>query len=112
MIELDIRGRRGGKTHAMLEAMRQAPPGEHRICVCASRDEAMRLLRDNPDLESWQFVSLHEVMQGQGMWSGVLYGRGGHIALGLDNLDLMLEQMLHWPVYRASWTDARWRKDA
>ncbi len=82
--------RRVGKTFAMLKWMREAPEGEHRVCVSVSKDEAMRLLRENPDLESWQFVSSDEI--GRGTWSGVLFGRGGHISLGVDNADWLFER--------------------
>lgn len=88
--------RRGGKTTQMLEWMRNAPDGEHRVCVSATQQEAMRLLRENPDLETWKFVSLDEVQGhgGRGGGSGVLYGRGGEIRLGLDNADWMLKSMI------------------
>lgn len=91
--------RAGGKTHALLEWMRAAPEGEHRIAVCFSGQEAMRLLRENRDLESWQFVGWNEVFPYDGAaWSAVLYGRGGRIVLGIDNLDLILSNLLGWHV--------------
>lgn len=89
--------RRGGKTTAMLQWMKEAPEGEHRVCVCFSAFEAMRLLRQSRDadmgLESWQFVSVEDI-RGPRALSGVLHGRGGHIVLGFDNLDLWLAMYL------------------
>lgn len=91
--------RQGGKTTRMLQWAREAPEGEHRVIVSATGQEAMRLLRENPDLESWQFVALDEVRSASGRgFSGVLLGRGGYICLGLDNLDLMLSDLFAWPV--------------
>lgn len=87
-----IGGRQSGKTARLLAWMHEAPEGEHRVCVTFSDMEAMRLLRENPDLESWQFVGTGEVRAGA--WSGVLRGRGGHIVLGYDNADLALQQMV------------------
>ena len=92
MMKVITAGRRGGKTTAMLEWMRAAPEGEHRVCVAHSRDYAMRLLRENPDLESWQFVAPHDITPQA--WSGVLRGRVGRIVLGIDNLDLILGPLL------------------
>ena len=103
MTTLEVLPRQGGKTTRMLEWMRSAPAGEHRVCVSVTRMEAMRLRRDNPDLESWQFVSLDEV--DRRAWGGVLSGRGGWIVLGLDNLDMMLSQLLGWPVGKVTWTE-------
>ncbi len=56
MTTLEVLPRQGGKTTRMLEWMRSAPAGEHRVCVCVTQMEAMRLRRENLDLESWQFV--------------------------------------------------------
>lgn len=101
-----IRPRQGGKTTEMLRWMREAPAGEHRVIVSATRQEAMRLLRENPDLASWQFVSIDEVRSAdKSAGSGVLYGRGGQIVLGIDNLDLALSQLIHWPIGAFSITD-------
>jgi len=82
--------RGGGKTAAMLAWMRAAPEGEHRVCVCFSAQEAMRLLRENPDLASWKFVGPDDG-RSAGAWSGVLAGHGGRIVLGYDNLDIWLQ---------------------
>ena len=83
--------RGGGKTTAMLAWMRAAPEGEHRVCVCFSAQEAMRLLRENPDLASWKFVGPEYGQYGRVPWSGVLAGHGGRIVLGFDNLDIWLQ---------------------
>jgi hypothetical protein len=96
-------GSRGtGKTMRMLAWMRAAPEGEHRVLVAHSRDYAMQLYRDNPDLESWQFVGPEEVKPGA--WSGVTYRRGGRIVLGFDNLDLWLQRQMRWEVGAVSLT--------
>lgn len=95
--------RQTGKTTAMLEWMRSAPRGEHRVCVAHSRHEAMRLLRENPDLESWQFVSLDDVRD-RTAFGGVLRGRGGQVVLGIDNVDLIIQRVLAWPVGAVSIT--------
>ncbi len=103
---LVLSGRGGGKTAHMLRWMRAAPEGEHRVLVSPTDQEAMRLLRENPDLESWQFVSLDEVMdRDRSAWSGVLHGRGGRIVLGVDNLDMALSRLFYWPVGALSATE-------
>lgn len=92
-----IRDRQQGKTTDLLAWMREAPEGEHRICVSHARDRAMQLLRENPDLESWQFVTAED-LRGHGAFSGVLRGRGGRVVLGVDDLDLVLSRLLGWQV--------------
>jgi len=102
--------RRSGKTTAMLKWVREAPEDEHRVVVSHTHQEAMRLRRENPDLESWQFVGLSEVLrQGNSVFSGVLVGRGGRVVLGIDNLDNALSQLIYWPVGALSLTDEGWR---
>lgn len=114
-IEFHVTGRGGGKTTAMLEWMRAAPVGDHRVIVCHSNQYAMELLRLSRErelgLESWQFVGLQELQQGGG-WEGVLYGRGGRIVLGVDNLDLMLPRLFGWPVERITATGLLVDRDA
>lgn len=104
-----IRDRQGGKTTAMLKWIREAPKAEHRVIVTPTRLEAMRLLRENPDLESWQFVTIPEVQSASNAWAGVLHRHGGHIVLGIDNLDVALSQLIHWPVGALSLTDDDWK---
>lgn len=102
-MEFILRPRQGGKTTDMLAWLRAAPEGEHRIIVSQSPKEAMRLLRENPDLESWQFVGFEE-LSSPTIWAGVLYGRGGHIVLGIDNIDLILAELIKWRVARVTAT--------
>ncbi len=104
VLDADIDGRQGGKTTRMLQWLREAPEGEHRVLVCHTEEDAMRVYRDNRDeFESWQFVGPND-LRDPGAWSGVLMGRGGRIVLGLDNLDLLLRQWVRWPVGRFSAT--------
>lgn len=101
-----IRPRQGGKTTEMLEWMKAAAgdDSQHRICVSHSEHEAMRLYLSTWDedgnptwAESWQFVGPREPFA-ERPWEGVLRGRGGHIVLGLDNLDLLVGRYAGWPV--------------
>lgn len=92
-----------GKTTALLEWMRAAPEGEHRVMVCVSEQEAMRVYRstwdedDLPtDLESWQFVGWREVTPDA--WRGVLTGRGGQVVLGIDNVEVILAMLFRFPI--------------
>jgi len=100
MINFVIGGRHSGKTEAMFKWMLEAPESEHRVCVSHSHERSMRMLRESRErgynLESWQFVGCEGITQRS--WSGVLMGRGGHIVLGLDDVDLQLRLMLGWPV--------------
>ena len=91
--------------------MRDAPDGEHRVMLCHSSSEAMRLLRHSRDqdmgLESWQFVSSGDITDGA--WSGVLRGRGGSIVVGIDNLDMFLQHIVGgWPVGAVTMTGDVW----
>lgn len=92
-MRIEVLPRQMGKTTRMLEWMREAPPGETRICVTATREEAMRLLRENKDLNTWQFISLQEAREGFAN-----RGRSRNLVYGLDNLDMMLKDMFDWPV--------------
>jgi len=91
-----LKARGEGKTERLLAWVRAAPPGEHRVIVSADHQRAMDRLRENRDLESWQFVGVEEV--GPGCWSGVLMGRGGQVVLGLDDLDEVLPRIMGWRV--------------
>lgn len=103
-IELIVAPRGGGKSTRLLEWMRAAPEGEHRVCVSHTSDEAMRLYRstfdtdDNPTwAESWQFIGANELFEPG--WSGaVLRGRAPRIVIGVDNLDLILSRIFGWDV--------------
>lgn len=93
--------RRLGKTEQLLNWLRSAPEGEHRILVSHNLMESHRIFRmavdrgfiDDGTLESWQFVSVSEVVPGA--WSAVLMGRGGRIVLGIDNADIVLSALLN-----------------
>jgi hypothetical protein len=93
----EVRARQSGKTTDLLAWVADAPEGEHRVFVTHSKEEAMRVYRENRDrFESWQFVGIDEVKPGA--WAGVIIGRGGRVVLGLDNFDLMLERLVGRPV--------------
>lgn len=101
-----IAPRQAGKTEAILNWVREAPEGEHRICVTFSAEESMRLLRADREaggmLESWQFVCGTEVTPSA--WSAVRRFRGGRIVLGYDNVDLLLNRILPFEVGAISLT--------
>lgn len=105
-MQFHIGGRMSGKTEKMLDWLCEASEGEHRVIVSVSNQRAMRLLREararELPVESWQFVGVEEVSERT--WSGVLFGRGGHIVLGLDDLDQMLYQLVGWTIGRVSAT--------
>ena len=91
----------------MLEWVRKAPPGEHRVIVCATEQQAMDLYRENQDLESWQFVGPRDIEE-RGGWEGVLMGRGGSIVLGIDNADWFIQHAArYWKVGAVSLTDEK-----
>jgi len=99
-MKVEVLSRQGGKTTRMLEWMRSAPPGETRICVCTTGEEAMRLLRENPDLNTWQFISFAEALEGT-----ATRGRDRNLVYGLDNLDIMLSYWFSWPVGMVTMTE-------
>lgn len=99
-MRIEVLPRQMGKTTRMLQWMREAPPGETRICVCPTQQAAMQLLRDNPDLHTWQFISLEEVRTGF-----VNRGGGRRLVYGLDNLDMMLNYWFDWPVGMVTMTE-------
>lgn len=110
-VKVAVLPRQGGKTTKLLQWMRDAPDGEHRVMLCHSSSEAMRLLRHSRDqdmgLESWQFVSSGDITDGA--WSGVLRGRGGSIVVGIDNLDMFLQHIVGgWPVGAVTMTGDVW----
>lgn len=94
-----VTGRRMGKTQKLLDWMRAAPEGEHRVGVFDTPQDAMRVYRETFDEageptwgESWQFVSLDEI-RAPGAMRGVLRGRGGTVVVGMDNIDLILQSL-------------------
>lgn len=105
-MDVHVLPRRGGKTERLLEWLQTAPSGEHRVLVSPTIQESHRLMRLAYDrglipgqVETWQFVSFGEVTRGtRGLFSGVLLGRGGHVVLGLDNVDAVLQAMTDWPI--------------
>lgn len=105
-VEFHITDRGSGKSMQLLKWLTEAPEGEWRIYVSHSSERAMRMLRHarslDLEVESWQFVGVEEVRAHT--WSGVLAGRGGHVVLGLDDLDLMFYHLFGWPVHRVSAT--------
>ncbi len=88
-MRVDVSYRQSGKTTRLLKWLRAAKKGEHRVGVFATKQEAMQHLRENPDLESWQFISAAE-LRAPRIFSGVLRGRGGEVVLGVDDLDRLL----------------------
>lgn len=107
-MQFHITGRQGGKTSQLLDWMEGAPEGEHRVMVCHTRERSMQMLNlsrvQERKLESWQFVSAQEVLPYSRAFSGVLYGRGGHIVLGIDDLDLTINHMFGFIVERVTAT--------
>lgn len=92
-IVLVARPRGEGKTTALLDWMRAAPKGEHRVAVSPTREQSRLLQRNGRELglESWQFVGVSEVKPG--CWGAVLRGRGGRIVLGFDDADTLLQNI-------------------
>lgn len=93
-----VSGRQCGKTSELLKWVRSALPDdpnpELRVIVTHTRDRASQLRDNNPDLESWQFMSFDELRHpSRGTWDQ-LRGRRGRIVLGIDDLELSLTQML------------------
>ncbi len=90
-------GRQQGKTTRMLEWMREVPTtdGEVRIGVFRDQDTAMRLLRENPDLHSWQFVCFDEVRRSGPRTHTAIRGR---VVLGIDDAEEVIRRAFMWPV--------------
>ena len=115
MADVIVLPRRGGKTEKMIEWLLAAAieaPDEHRIVVSHSLAESHRVMRlvyergfldasRINNAESWQFVSVGEVMEREeGLWHGVKMRdiaerTRREFTLGVDNADLVLEQLLH-----------------
>ena len=90
------RPRQGGKTHMMLEQMRLNP---NSAMVCITRNEADRLAKENPDIESWRFVTPDEARRG-----ARFDGRAipNPFSLYVDNLDMVLSHLLGRRVWLSS----------
>lgn len=108
-MEFIILPRQAGKTHRLIEWMLAAPEGEARIYVTHDQHDAMRMLREQrekgnvPPLETWQFMSFREI-QGAGVLSAVLKFRTQNIVIGVDNVDLILQMMVDFPIRRVTAT--------
>lgn len=104
----DIAKRASGKTGRMLQWMLEAPEDEHRILVAPFEREAMRVYRvaieQELPLESWQFVSPWEVRRGSKAFLAVRRTRPGQIVLGLDEVNLQLQEHYEWTITRISAT--------
>lgn len=94
--------RGGGKTTALLEWMREAPEDEIRLFVAVTGAEAQRVYRstlsaheDQPRwAQPWQFIGFGELAA-----LGAQSGRGRkQIVLGVDNIEMVLARMFHYPV--------------
>jgi hypothetical protein len=87
-----VTGRGEGKTTKLIEWMKAASDGEVRILVSHSLREVNRLQRENPDMASWQFVGVDDV-RAPGFLAGL--PRYERITVAIDNLDLVLQGLLH-----------------
>jgi hypothetical protein len=98
--------RGAGKTQYLLDWLQKAPDGEHRVLVSHSKEESHRVQRVgmHRGLESWQFVSAHELIERGQPWDALLRARGGQVVLGIDNLDLFLAAVLRRRVDIATYT--------
>lgn len=109
MMEFVILPRQAGKTHGLIEWMLAAPKGEARIYVTHNRHDAMRMLREQrgkgnvPPLESWQFMAFQEI-RGPGVLSAVVKWRTENIVIGIDNVDMILQMMVDFPIRRVTAT--------
>ena len=108
MSELIYRPRGHGKTHDLLKWAAEAPEGVGRVIVSPhiqASDYVKRMAEAmGVEFETWQFVTAEEVKRGSHAFSGVLYGRGWQIELGVDNADLILQGWLNWPMRMATWS--------
>lgn len=100
-MQIHVGGRQQGKTTKMLEWMRAAPEGEVRVLVSLDRERSMQLLRENPDLHSWQFVSVGEMARGR---PNRMMAQRDLVVLGIDDLDVFIASQFTYPVARVSLT--------
>lgn len=101
-----------GKTPALLNWLQSAPEGEWRVGVFQSLDEAhrqMRLAYEDGAIpskyETWQFLSIYDITRGSDALLSDVRLRGGSIVLGIDNVDLILEQLIGWQIGMVTATD-------
>lgn len=100
-MEVFVGGRRTGKTHRMVEWVKQGRmidqyPGWNRIILTSTLDEAQRLRHDF-DLDYRQVFSLLE-------WKNGHIPHRNAIALGIDNVDMLLFHILGGPIDAMSLT--------
>ena len=93
---LDV-GRKKGKTTRLLQWVSESEPGTARVFVSRTRNEAMDLLviarNRGLDVQSWQFVGWEE-LKAPRLWMMAKE----RIVLGIDNLDLIVQDMVRWPI--------------
>lgn len=94
MTDLLIRPKRGGKTSAAIEALRQDP---NWTLVCINAREAARIIHENPDLNG-RVKSLHDIRRSAGL--------GSTHRLIVDNLDMMLPELFGADVAVATWSES------
>jgi hypothetical protein len=95
-IKLDIRERGRGRTNDLLAWARDHSTEERVIvsATCQRSHDLQYLNRDDPDLESWQFVSWDEFAEpGRGFMWGVQQ-RGKPIVYAIDDFDTIITQVL------------------
>lgn len=100
-MQIYVSGRQEGKTTKMLEWMRAASEDETRVLVVHNEMRAMTLHRENPDLDSWQFVGWEEMVKIRGRHATSVRGE---VVLGIDDLDLLLTHQFAHPIGRISIT--------
>jgi len=98
-IEWHITGRQNGKTHRLIEWVKQGRPvdyypGWDRVILTSSKLEADDIFRRYPELDSHQVYPLNT-------WSNrfVAGGIQGPVTLGIDNVEYFLNRMLYNTAY-------------
>lgn len=94
-LTVDVSGRASGKTHKILEWMKENPGS--RKMICHSRDEAERLYKSCAGtIPKNCFITISSALDGS------LRGSTGHFAI--DNLDLALHRIFGQPIEYVSMT--------
>lgn len=91
-MKIVIRPRRGGKTQTLLTMLRFELES---VLVCASENEAVRLRRENPDIDPRRIIAFCN----RSSLAGMRY----HSVL-LDNAEMMLHQLFTIPIDAISLT--------
>lgn len=108
MMEVVIGGRQTGKTQKLLEWAAAQPEGEARVIVSHSFHASMDLLRRAREaginVESWQFVSVHEMKERGGGWMNGVGINRRVIRYSLDNADIVLQDLIGAPITIATVT--------